>query len=83
MTDGVKYKPTVHDYDRTMEQQAYLLAMAAQKIWDDWSAQIDPQKQRSEKEKASDAKMRILYIALKEMDIFMSGHHAPRVEESL
>lgn len=78
----VKYRPQTQDGGRlrTEEQQAYLLADAAYRVWRKWS-RVDENGQNASvqgQDKELDQAMRLLYGQIKETDVFYSGYNMAR-----
>lgn len=85
----IRYKPQMHDGLRTMEQQMYLLAKAAQEVellhaevgqFRDGLRELEDFDQPPTEERL-DASMARLRRQLLETDIFMSGYEAGRLEK--
>jgi hypothetical protein len=69
----IRYKAVVHDGDvaRTMEQQTWLLAQAAEKAWRAYFNRYSAQ--AHDMDDPLRFAMRELYAQLKDTDIFMAG----------
>jgi len=78
----VPYQPVIHDGERTMEQQTYLLAKAARNAWRIWAGDTFENKQSMVGiNKDLDVAMRELFTQLCQTDIFMGGVHHGRDEK--
>lgn len=70
----VKYKAVVHDIGHTLEQQVYLLALAAEKAWRIWIGSDGKQSMHGINPEL-DIAMREVYAQLYQTDVFMGGVH--------